>query len=177
MDFWLSFRLTMAAKFGAIFQRTPMNIERFKSKLARNVAAKAGITPEQAKEIVHHVVELPSEDIEKTLELSELGKCILINRKVTGAAGSEITSAIEIPYEAVAKFKVGKKFKKLTFRDLQQAKLYPSEYYEPSKLEKLITLGGLEGDSDVPVRRPGKELGTVGVQLEGNQDTPVRRPG
>lgn len=147
-----------------------MNIDLLISQLAGNVVAKTGITPKQAKEIIYHVVALPSEDIQKTLKLSELGDIILINRKTAAEDDSAFAGAIKIPYEAVVKFNVGNTSKKLTFRDLEKAKRQPGKHYEWSELEHMITLGGLEGGSDTPVRRPKKQSGTVKPELPGNHD-------
>lgn len=154
-----------------------MKIEHFKSQLAGSVAAKVGITTKQAKQIVHSVVGLPSRETKKKLNLVGLGEVTVISQKATGIVDDYFTDAVKIPYEAVVKFNIREHSKTLIFRALEEARQKPAKRYEWIEIGQILTLGGLEGDPDTPVRRPKKRVETVQAEPEGEPDTNVRRPG
>jgi hypothetical protein len=129
-----------------------MNIENFKSYLAGAVAAKTGIWQSAAEVIAQHVVNLPSQDVEKKLNLPDLGEVVLINQK---RIDLKDLGGLEPPYEAVVNFDVDEKPKKLVFRDLEKAKRGPFEKYRFIEAGEFL-LGSLEGDPRVPVRRRRK---------------------
>jgi nucleoid DNA-binding protein len=154
-----------------------VNTEHFKAQLAGTVAAKAGISSKQAKQIVHCIIGLPGRTTKKRLNLFGLGEVIVIKQQAPAKFDPTFTCAVKIPYKGGAKFDVAKKFKTLVFRDLERAKRKPSKYYEETGFEKIVTFGGLEGDPDVPVRRPKKGWEPIKAEPEGDPDTNVRRPG
>lgn len=158
-----------------------MNTEPFKLRLAAAIAAKTGITPRHAKTIVHHVVNLPQQKVQKTFELPDIGRVVVSNRKATMHRKGAFVGGIElaIPYETVVNFKVGDKPKKLTLRAIQEAKGGLFDKYKLFEFDNVV-FGGLEGDPDVKrIRRRQKKLNTFVEPLEGepegNPDTERRR--
>ena len=147
--------LTSESEFDAIDVRAvrSMSTESFKIQLAGAVAAKTGIQSTHAEIILRHLIDLPNSPIERRLNVLELGEVVLSNHpttvRQTGFAGKKGPS-----YQAIAKFKLGNKPKKLTFREFQIAKLDPEKYFKWGQVEQLITFGGLEGNDDVPIRIP-----------------------
>jgi nucleoid DNA-binding protein len=145
---------------GFLNSKPLVNVEAFKSQLAGTVVAKAGITSKQAKELIHYVLELPSRNIKKTLNLFGLGDVILINREATTEVRSASAASVKIPYEAVVQFNVGNELKKLTFHDLKGVRGRVRRYSQWGGFEDLITFGGLEGKPETKPRRLKKQRET-----------------
>ena len=155
-----------------------MNIERFKSNVVAGIAAKTGITREQAGVILDNVVKLPSADIEKKLNFSEL-EVRLTNQKVSVRPDIGRVKIFDCPYETVAKFNVGQDSHEITFLGLDRAAAEPAGQIElVEQGDRLIVLGGLEGDPDVDPLEGDSDVSPPKrsdfVALEGDQDTDPR---
>jgi nucleoid DNA-binding protein len=152
-----------------------VNTEFFKAKLAGTVAAKAGITSQQAKQIVQCVIGLRGRTTIKRVNLVGLGEVTVINRRTTGLVDYSSTGTIKTPYETIVMFNVGNEPKTLTFQGLEKATKKSEKPHKWTQLEEIVTLGGLEGDPDVPIRRPKKGSETIKAAPEGDPDTGARR--
>src|SRR6266446_8499667 len=113
-------------------EETPMSTQSFKFKLAGAVAAKTGIKAEHAHAIIQQAVNLPSRPIRKTIQLSPLGKVVLINRKITRNRYPALIETIgtdQVPYETVVNFNLGNNPKTFSLLGIQLAKYGSIEKY------------------------------------------------
>jgi hypothetical protein len=135
-----------------------MNIE----SLTSDVAAKVGITVQQASVILDHLVRLRetagATGEEKRINVQELGEIHFANRKVVNRPSLGDLKIRKNALETVAKFKVGQIFKEVKILGLDY--LLPRSTERVSLVEhgnSVILVSGLEGDPVIGRKRRKKD--------------------
>lgn len=137
-----------------------MNLKSFKSSVAVQVAATAGITPAQAGVILKSIVSLPSKGIATQVAVPALGRVRLVNRKVSLRPYLSHLNIIKSPYEVVAEVKVGPKIKEITFLGMHGTMPTPAERFQVVEQGDSIIFCALEGDP--VIRRKRRKKGGSG---------------
>jgi DNA-binding protein HU-beta len=79
-----------------------------KSQIAAAVADKAGITKNQAAQILEVIADLAYKNAKNSFTLPGLGKLVLVNRKARIGRNPATGEQIQIPAKKVVKFRVAK---------------------------------------------------------------------
>jgi hypothetical protein len=122
----------------------------FRSQLAGAIAAQTGIAPQHAAAIIGHALELPSENLKKTVNFVGIGEVVFVNEKLTLKGDTRRLTRTEVPFQTSVILNPAVGCQNLIFRDLQIAKLEDFSKYKLINTGALI-LGGLEGDPDLDV--------------------------
>lgn len=160
--------LTLLSESRALFASTfPMKFESFKYQLATDVAAKSGITSDQAASLITHIASHAEENLDATINLEEFGEIHLL--KIPSRTSPEtllIKGPSPFASQTIARFKVKDAWKEIQFTGLEQAWSKEIRWYKViGGGYNIQVLCGLEGDphTDPPdiIIRTEDELGVL----------------